>query len=240
MKSLRVKYLEYEQVEAILSFLDRCDDERLYIAIALMFWGALRLSEVHQLRPCDIDLERGTLRLRYTKGDKPREGVIPHSLCDRLRWYVKHNRDDVDRWSSDFDAAIADNNERLERAARKRENPAAWVHRQHMLYMQSLRSPLFGVRYQAIQKAVMRLPARVPRDDPSAALLRDVVMSPHTLRHSFGRYWLKNKGDLSRLSKQLGHSSIAITNDVYGHMDMSALEDEYRRISGESSKSSSD
>lgn len=40
----------------------------------------------------------------------------------------------------------------------------------------------------------------------------------HTLRHTFAALYLKRGGDLYKLSKLLGHSSIAITEKVYAHL----------------------
>ncbi len=40
----------------------------------------------------------------------------------------------------------------------------------------------------------------------------------HTLRHTFAALYLKRGGDLYKLSKLLGHSSITITEKVYAHL----------------------
>ncbi len=40
----------------------------------------------------------------------------------------------------------------------------------------------------------------------------------HTLRHTFAALYLKRGGDIYKLSKLLGHSSIAITEKVYAHI----------------------
>lgn len=40
----------------------------------------------------------------------------------------------------------------------------------------------------------------------------------HTLRHTFAALYLKRGGDIHKLSKLLGHASIAITDKVYGHI----------------------
>ena len=39
--------------------------------------------------------------------------------------------------------------------------------------------------------------------------------NPHSFRHAFARDALKNGGDLSRVSRLLGHSSVAVTADYY-------------------------
>lgn len=44
----------------------------------------------------------------------------------------------------------------------------------------------------------------------------DGRINPHSFRHSFARRYLLAGGDISSLSKVLGHSSTALTSEVYG------------------------
>jgi integrase len=211
--------------------------------VCLAFWGALRLSELHQLSPENINFETGDYTLKYTKGDKPRQGVLPLWLCARLWTWIKYNRPEVDGRTAAFNQGVAEARARLEvEASKKLKTGTAsqrerYVHRELMLYIKhELASPLFGVKYQAIQKAIMRLPAHVRAnvapDSEEMKLLRDVVMSPHTLRHSFARHWLQNGGDIGRLSQLMGHGSVAITIDNYGRFNMKGVREEYQKITG--------
>ena len=43
-------------------------------------------------------------------------------------------------------------------------------------------------------------------------------LSPHTLRHTFGTRWLQTGGDIYKLSKILGHASVAVTELHYAHL----------------------
>jgi len=43
----------------------------------------------------------------------------------------------------------------------------------------------------------------------------DVRVSPHTLRHTFSKQYLKRGGDLFKLSRELGHSGVQITGRIY-------------------------
>jgi len=43
-------------------------------------------------------------------------------------------------------------------------------------------------------------------------------LSPHTLRHTFGTRWLQAGGDIFKLSKILGHASVAVTEEHYAHL----------------------
>jgi integrase len=44
----------------------------------------------------------------------------------------------------------------------------------------------------------------------------------HDLRHSFATRWLEGHGPLAMLSNYLGHASISITADIYGHPELEA------------------
>lgn len=43
-------------------------------------------------------------------------------------------------------------------------------------------------------------------------------LTPHALRHTFGTRWLQAGGDIYKLSKILGHSTVAVTEAHYAHL----------------------
>ena len=43
-------------------------------------------------------------------------------------------------------------------------------------------------------------------------------LTPHVLRHTFGTRWLQAGGDIFKLSKILGHSTVAVTEAHYAHL----------------------
>ena len=49
-------------------------------------------------------------------------------------------------------------------------------------------------------------------------------ISPHTLRHSFATLRIRKTGKIEAVSRYLGHSSTAITLDMYVHEDLSMEE----------------
>ena len=61
---------------------------------------------------------------------------------------------------------------------------------------------------------------------------KDSLWSPHQWRHRFGRRWLENGGDLSRLSQLMGHSNSQITSEHYGQLEIDVLQDGYDEIMG--------
>jgi integrase len=61
--------------------------------------------------------------------------------------------------------------------------------------------------YWAAYDLVMRLRARTGID-----------FDPHWMRHSAATRWLRDGVSIEVVSKLLGHSSVAITSSVYGHL----------------------
>jgi len=56
-------------------------------------------------------------------------------------------------------------------------------------------------------------------------------ITPHALRHFFATHNLKNGARLEIVSKLLGHASVAITADIYCHVDRQELHDTHERYS---------
>ena len=52
----------------------------------------------------------------------------------------------------------------------------------------------------------------------------------HDLRHTFAGLFLASGGDIFKLSKILGHSSVAITQQVYAHLHPDAFAEDYSRV----------
>ena len=53
----------------------------------------------------------------------------------------------------------------------------------------------------------------------------------HDLQHTFAGLFLASGGDIFKLSKILGHSSVAITQQVYAHLHPDAYAEDYSRVS---------
>lgn len=59
----------------------------------------------------------------------------------------------------------------------------------------------------------------------------DTTLRWHDLRHTFAAHWVANGGDIFRLCKVLGHSSVKITQERYAHLMPEAYEQDYGRVS---------
>lgn len=67
-------------------------DNRYKAYFTLVYHCGLRMSEALHIRPKDIDSRRFVLRVKHTKGGKPREVPISPALIFRLRKFWKWHR----------------------------------------------------------------------------------------------------------------------------------------------------
>jgi integrase len=74
--------------------------------------------------------------------------------------------------------------------------------------------------------AAMKL-ADVPRVGPTGE-----ERTFHSFRHTFAKIALENGRPLAWLSRHLGHSSIAITDTHYGHLERAARKREIEALAG--------
>lgn len=79
-------------------------------------------------------------------------------------------------------------------------------------------------------KALNRVSVRRPFKAAVARAELPEAMRIHDLRHSFASLFLLDGGDIFKLSKILGHSSVAITERVYGHLRPDAFQEDYGRV----------
>lgn len=80
--------LTREEVEAVLRQLEGVP----WLVAMLLYGSGLRLLECLQLRVKDVDLARGEIRVRDTKGRRPPVTVLPEAVQEPLRVHVA--RDD--------------------------------------------------------------------------------------------------------------------------------------------------
>jgi site-specific recombinase XerD len=81
--------LTRDEVHRVLS---NVHEGRFRAVLSLIYHCGLRLSEALQLKPTDIDSQRGVIRIRHGKGDKAREVPICMSMVQRLRDFWKHHQ----------------------------------------------------------------------------------------------------------------------------------------------------
>lgn len=92
-RSRPIEYLEYEEIQAVLSAVDRTtgDGRRDYALLATMFNTGARVQEILDLRPCDLQLTR-PLQLRLVgKGRKERLCPLWPETAELLRSLLRES-----------------------------------------------------------------------------------------------------------------------------------------------------
>jgi integrase/recombinase XerD len=64
-----------------------------------------------------------------------------------------------------------------------------------------------------------------------AAGIEDVRCSPHTFRHSFAVAYLEQGGDIYKLSKELGHSKVQVTEQYTKTLPLSVSRQDHEEFS---------
>lgn len=177
------KALRREEVAAILEapnlrassgLRDRC-------MLELMYRAGLRVSEVCNLTPRDVDLERGIIEVRDSKTGDRIARYNAGSLSALLqRWLDERRRLRLGRARTLF-CTIRDSH-----STRDGYHEAGGpVSRHAVLAMIKRRAKKAGV-------------------DPTR-------VSPHKLRHSFATHYLEDGGNIRKLQQMLGHSDLDTT-----------------------------
>ena len=78
-----------EEISAILASLK---NRKHYCLVALTYAAGLRLNEVVNLKPADLDSSRMQIRISSGKGNKDRYTLFPAGLLDQLREYYRFYR----------------------------------------------------------------------------------------------------------------------------------------------------
>jgi integrase len=200
-----MRSLSPEQVQQYLEAFDRTD---LGAAIATAIGSGCRPGELLALRWGDIDLDQGTLRVARSL-----ERVTIHS-AKRSRYELRFKEPETKRSRRTITlppfAIKRLRHHRLEQA--ERFFSAGERADENTLLFERDRLPwnpnTFGLTF-----------ARIVRDEklPKVRL--------HDLRHSFASLLLAGGADLKTVSTALGHSTIAVTADVYAHVSPAMLHD---------------
>jgi integrase len=74
--------------------------------------------------------------------------------------------------------------------------------------------------------------AGIPRDGQHLTPPTKASRTFHSLRHTYARVALENGVELSWLSRQMGHSSTAVTDTRYGHLSKTARKREVAKLEG--------
>lgn len=181
------------------------------LVFVLLYGGGLRLLECLQLRVKDLDLKRGEIFVRDTKGKRDRVTCLPSSALDSLREHLRNVKQLHEKDLTAGHGAVV-----LPTAlARKYPNAECeWQWQWVFPAARHWRNAATGVKYRHhlhesyIQRAMRTAAHR-------AGLNKRVTC--HSLRHSFATHLLERGQDIRTVQELLGHRDVATTM-IYTHV----------------------
>jgi integrase len=184
------KYLSAADVARLL---DAARTLRYYVAVVLMAATGLRRGEVCGLLWSDVDLDKGELVVRHTLSRVDGELILTAPKTDRARRRVPLHAGVV----------IALKGWRKQQLEERLAAGDQWTDTGAVFCTE------FGTMVD---------PRNLLRTvELAAAKAKIEKVGAHTMRHSAAVAWLESGVHIKAAADLLGHSSIAITGDLYGH-----------------------
>jgi integrase len=180
----------FENAELPLLFAQLQDEPYRMVCLIALKTG-MRQGELLALRWCDVDLGEAVARVRrsYTGGV--------------LGTPKNRERRDVDLITDVVDLLA------------KRRSEVESDNEQHLIFYvsspESFLTPAFLLRRQ-LYPAMAR--AGIQRAGPTLEL-----RTFHSFRHTFAKRALESGAEITWLSRHLGHSTLKVTTDIYGHWE---------------------
>lgn len=185
------QHLDTSQVVAVLQ---AAEQSRYYPALALIANTGLRRGEVLALKWADVDLDGAKLKVAGTLGRIGKRGlVITQPKTDRSRRTVPLNPAMVTLLRK----------HRASQAAEQLRAANQWAP-SGLVFTTELGTAVDP-------RNLLRVIEEAAKDVGVAGI------GVHTLRHSAAVAWLEAGVHIKAVADLLGHSSVAITGDVYGH-----------------------
>ena len=93
-KRYPIEVLTRDEIEALLEACgqEKWTDRRNYALLVLLWRTGLRIAEALALRPCDVDLERGAIRVLRSKGGRARTVGIDRIGLGTIQGWMQERR----------------------------------------------------------------------------------------------------------------------------------------------------
>ena len=199
--------LDRTEVRTILASLDGV----MWLIVALLYGGGLRLHECLELRVKDLDLARNQLVVRRGKGNKDRVVPLPALVRPALEQHLASVRR---LHEADIRAGFGRVVLPEALAAKYPAAPLEWVWQFVFPAGRICRDPRWGepTRFRLHESAVQRAVVQAVRRSGVAKRV-----SCHTFRHSFATHLLEDGYDIRTVQELLGHADVSTTM-IYTHV----------------------
>ena len=199
--------LDRTEVRTILASLDGV----MWLIVALLYGGGLRLHECLEVRVKDLDLARNQLVVRRGKGNKDRVVPLPALVRPALEQHLASVRR---LHEADIRAGFGRVVLPEALAAKYPAAPLEWVWQFVFPAGRICRDPRWGgpTRFHLHESAVQRAVVQAVRRSGVAKRV-----SCHTFRHSFATHLLEDGYDIRTVQELLGHADVSTTM-IYTHV----------------------
>ena len=190
----------------VAALLEQTDKTSYGLMIRLMAYTGLRRGEAVALRWEDVDLDSMTVNVRGTINRVAGVGLVttlPKTMQSRRTVYLADQLVEALR------------HHKIAQSAERRRLGPLWEER-GLVFTTSGGS---GGRVSGGKPVDPRNVLRAVKEGARAAgLNEEAAVNVHTLRHSAASAMLVGGVPLLTVSRMLGHSSVSITGDIYGHI----------------------
>ena len=175
---------------------------RDYMLIATALNHGLRNSETVKLQKKHVDLKQNVVEVRDGKGGKDRIVPIPSYFQDEFEYYFQEK--DICK-ESDY----------LFPSKRSKTH---------------LTPRAFQIKMREYSIEAGLYPEGIQYEDVAYQIPYEERIVPHSLRHTYATRLLRAGEPMTKVSRLLGHESIQVTVDVYGHLNIDDLRNSVERV----------
>jgi integron integrase len=197
--------------DEIRAVLENTHNPTIRLIFTILYGGGLRMLEGLQLRVKDLDLVRGEIFVRDSKGRRDRITVLPRTAIEPLRAHLERVQELHDRdLAQGFGAVMLPH-------AYARKMPAApreWIWQWVFPASRRWRDEKTGMEARHhVHETVLQ---RAIRQAAQNAKI-DKRVTCHAFRHSFATHLLERGQDIRTVQELLGHRDVATTM-IYTHV----------------------
>jgi integron integrase len=207
----RIRLPVFLTPDEIRELLAKTDNPTIRLIFTILYGGGLRLMEGLELRVKDLDLKRGEVFVRDTKGRRDRVTVLPRTAIEALRAHLERVRELHERdLKQGFGAVVLPHALARKLPSAPREWGWQWVFPASRRW----RDGKTGMEMRHhVHETVLQRAIRIAAQ--KAKIEKRVTC--HVFRHSFATHLLERGQDIRTVQELLGHRDVSTTM-IYTHV----------------------